>query len=213
MVDVLRRTHCYVSSANMTLTADVGDYSLDTNILAIEDIYMTSGGANFKMRRMSTTDLINERMYQLVTAPVTRYALNGANMIMFFPTPLQSDTLTIYYIPRPTALANPTDDPSTTTLGGIPSEYHYGLELYMQWKAADFVDDESSSSGETYRRMYLGDPTAPPGSEQRDGFIGTMKKDIRKKGGKHLAGIVLPPRTRRTYLPLPGVDVGSNYAY
>ena len=214
VIDVLKRTHCYVTSEQITLTPNVSDYDLqstNTEILAIEDIYMTSGGANFKMRRMSTTDLINERMYQLVTAPITRYALAGGNLLMFYPAPLQADKVTIYYIPRPTALASGTDDPSSVTLGGIPSEYHYGLELYMMWKAADAFDDESSSSGESYRRMYLGDPTAPPGTEQRDGFIGTMKKDIRKKGGKHLPGVVLPPRTRRTYLPLPGVDMGSQY--
>jgi hypothetical protein len=81
----------------------------------------------------------------------------------------------------------------------------------MQWKAGDAFDDESSSNGETYRRMYLGDPTAPPGSEQRDGFIGTMKKDMRRKGGKHLAGISIPPRSRRIYVANPGVDVGSSY--
>jgi hypothetical protein len=59
----------------------------------------------------------------------------------------------------------------------------------MMWKAAEMFDDESSSNGETYRRMYLGDPNTPPGTEQRDGFIGTMKKDMRRKGGKHLAGV------------------------
>lgn len=211
---MLRRTHCYIKSETITLTANVGDYDLQSTnpeILAIDDLYLSSGGTNFRVRRESTTDILNLRMYQVVTAPVQRYALSGANLLMVFPTPIQADVFTVYYVPRPTALASGTDDPSSVTLGGIPKEYHYGLELYMQWKAGDAFDDESSSSGETYRRMYLGDPTAPIGTEQRDGFIGTMKKDIRRKGGKHLAGVNLPPRTRRTYLPLPGVDVGSYY--
>lgn len=212
---MLRRTHCYVKSETFTLTPNVGDYDLQTSnpeILAIEDIYLTSqSGGNFVVHRRETTEIINLRLFQATTSPMTLYALSGANLLMVYPTPLTADTLTLYYVPRPTALANPTDDPSTTTLGGIPKEFHYGLELYMQWKAGDFVDDESSSSGESYRRMYLGDPTAPPGTQQRDGFIGSMKKDIRRKGGKHLAPATLPPKQRKLYLPNPGVDVGSLY--
>jgi hypothetical protein len=195
----------------MNLTAGQGDYNLDTGILAIEDIYATSSGSNFRLSRKSSTDLINLRLFSVTTSPAQMYALSGANLIMLYPAPLTSDVLTVYYVPRPTALSGATDDPSSLTLGGIPSEFHYGLELYMMWKAAGAFDDESSSNGETYRRMYLGDPTAPPGTEQRDGFIGTTKKDIRRKGGKHLAGIQIPPRGRRIYVANPGVDTGSQF--
>jgi hypothetical protein len=214
VIDMLRRTHCYIKSEAISLTAGTSDYDLQSTnkeILAIEDIYTTSAGSNYRMKRLSTTDLLNLRLYSVNSSPTAMYALGGANLLMLYPTPLTADTLTFYYVPRPTALAAGTDDPSSVTLGGIPSEFHYGLELYMQWKAADAFDDESSSSGETYRRLYLGDPGAPPGTEQRDGFIGTMKKDVRKKAGKHLGGIVLPPRNRRSYIPQPGVDVGSPY--
>jgi hypothetical protein len=211
VVDMLRRTHCYVTSATMSLTSGQGDYTLDTGILAIEDIYTTSSGSNFRLSRKSSTDLVNLRLFSVTTSPEQMYALSGANLLMLYPSPLQADVLTIYYVPRPTALSNATDDPSTLSLGGIPSEFHYGLELYVQWKAGDAFDDESSSSGESYRRMYLGDPTAAPGTEQRDGFIGTMKKDMRRKGGKHLAGIQIPPRGRRIYVANPGVDTGSQY--
>lgn len=209
-VDILLRTHCFIESTQMTMTPGVGDYELDPSIMALEDLFLVSGGANFRVRRLSTTDLINLRLFQVNSAPIQMYALNGANMLMVYPTPLNADVLNVYYVPYPTQMTDPTDDPSNTA--GIPVEYHYGLELYMMWRGADFVDDESSSSGETYRRYYLGDPNAPPGSEQRDGFVGTMKKNIRKKGGKHLAGVLIPPRNRRIYIPQPGVDVGSQYA-
>jgi hypothetical protein len=193
------------------MTANDGDYRLDPSILAIDDIYMVSGTNNYRIQRLSTTDLLNRRLLTTASSPVQVYALNGIDLLMVYPAPTQADTLTIYYVPKPTALANPTDDPSSAALGGIPSEYHYGLELYMMWKAADATDDEGSQRGETYRRMYLGDPNTPPGTEQRDGFVGTMKKDVRRKGGKHLAGVTIPPRTRRVYQQNPGVDVGSLY--
>lgn len=215
VVDMLMRTHCYVDSDTLDLVANQSDYdllSLKPEWLAIEDIYTTSGGANYRLTRLSTTDLINLRLFSVTTSPEQMFALSGANLLLLYPTPGQADVLTVYYIPRPTALSATTDDPSTASLGGIPSEFHYGLELYMQWKAADAFDDESSGNGESYRRMYLGDPTAPPGTEQRDGFIGTMKKDIRKKGSKHLAPILIPPRSRRIFVANPGVDTGSQFA-
>lgn len=212
VIDMLLRTHCYVASTTISLTAGTGDYTLDSTILAIEDIYLTSGGANFRVSRKSTTDIINLRLFSVTSSPMQLYAVAGSNLLMIYPSPVQNnDTLSIYYVPRPTALSGGTDDPSGSTTGGIPSEFHYGLELYMQWKAADAFDDASSQNGETYRRAYLGDPSAPPGSEQRFGFIGTMKRDLRAKGGKHLGGILIPPRSRRIYLPNPGVDVGSQY--
>jgi len=207
---MLKRTHCYVKSATMATSAGVGDYDLDSGILAIEDIYSTSSGANFRLTRKSSTDLVNLRLFSVNSSPEQYYAVSGANLLMLYPAPLTSDTITTYYVPRPAALSGANDDPSSTLLGGIPSEFHYGLELYMMWKAASMFDDEPSSNGESYRREYLGDPTAPPGSAQRDGFIGTMKKDLRRKGGKHLAGIVLPSK-RRGYAPNPGVDTGSLY--
>jgi hypothetical protein len=209
---MLRRTHCYIAPATLTMTPNVGDYRLDPSVIAIDDIYMTSNGQNNRVWRKSTTDLVNLRVFQTSSgAPVQYYAMSGADLLMVYPAPTQADTITVYYVPKPTALSAPTDDPSTAILGGIPSEYHYGLELYMMWKAGDAFDDEGSQNGETYRRMYLGDPNSPPGTEQRDGFVGTMKKDVRKKGGKHLGGITIPPRNRRVYVPNPGVDVGSRY--
>lgn len=213
VLDILLRTHCYVTTTTITLTANVGDYTLDDGILAIEDIYLNSNGANFRVRRLATTDLINLRLFSVTSAPIQMYALSGANLLMVYPSPLQPDVLHIYYVPRPTAMSSDSDDPSLTTYGGIPEEFNYGLELYAQWKAADMLDDSSSSNGETYRRLYLGDPTAPPGSEQRFGFIGTMKRDLRAKGGKHLAGVLIPPRNRRIYVPQPGFDVGSQTIY
>lgn len=206
---MLLRTHCYVSSTTISLTAGTADYTLSNTILAIEDVYLVSNGANFRVRRLSSTDVINLRLFSVTSSPMQFYATSGANLLLLYPTPAANDTLNIYYIPRPTALSSGSDDPSSASLGGIPSEFHYGLELYMMWKAGDAFDDASSNNGETYRRAYLGDPTAPMGSEQRFGFIGTMKRDIRAKGGKHLGGIFPPPRSRRIYIPNPGVDVGS----
>src|SRR3954471_849154 len=116
---MLRRTHCYIKTDTLNLVANQGDYDLLTlkpSWLAIDDIYLTSSGSNFRIRRMATTDLINLRLFQTSTSPVQMYALGGANMLMVYPTPAQTDTLTVYYVAKPTALANANDDPSSATL-------------------------------------------------------------------------------------------------
>ena len=214
VIDMLRRTHVYVTTDTLNLTPGTGDYDLLTlkpGWLAIEDIYTTSSNSNFRLQRLSTTDLINLRLFSVTTSPEKMWSLSGANLLMLYPAPIQSDVLTVYYVPKPTALSGNTDDPSSASLGGIPTEFHYGLELYMQWKAGDAFDDESSQSGETYRLAYEGNPNARPGSPAGDGFIGTMLKDIRRKGGKHLGPALIPPRSRRIYVANPGVDTGSQY--
>lgn len=214
VLDMLRRTRCYVTTDTLNLTSGTGDYDLLTlkpSWLEILDIYSTSGGANFRLQRLNPTDLINLRLFSVTSSPEKMWALEGANLLMFYPSPLAADQVTVYYVPKPTAMSNTTDDPSSATFGGIPTEFHYGLELYMQWKAADAFDDESSQNGETYRRMYLGDPTARPGSAQGKGFIGTMREDILRKGGRHMGPALIPPRSRRIYVQNPGVDVGSLY--
>ena len=212
VIDMLMRTHCYIDTATMALTSGQGDYDMDASILAIEDIYASSSGSNFRLTRKSSTDLINLLIFSVTTSPEQYYAVAGTNMLMLYPAPLLADTLTIYYVPRPDPLVSPNDDPSNISLGGIPPEFHYGLELYMQWKAGDAFDDESSQSGETYRILYEGNQNARPGSYAGDGFIGEMKKNIRRKGGKHLGPALIPPRSRRIYVPNPGVDTGSQYS-
>jgi len=155
VVNVLRRTRCYVVSSTTTLTAGQGDYTLDTDILLAMNVYLTSQGTSWPLERIPTEELLDLR-HQNVSAssPVQYYAINGANMIMVYPIPSQADVLTFYHVPRPTAMSSGSHDPSNTTYGGIPTEYHKAIELYMCAEAADDDDDQSSAQGQRYRDLY-----------------------------------------------------------
>ena len=154
VVNVLRRTKCYVVSATTSLTAGTGDYTLDADILLSTNVYLTSQGTSWPLERISTEELLDLR-HQNVSAssPVQYYALNGANMLMVHPIPSSADTLTFYYVPRPAALTTGTDDLSGSTFG-IPAEYHKAVEFYMCAEAADDDDDQSSAQGQRYRDLY-----------------------------------------------------------
>lgn len=131
------------------------------------------------------------------SSPVFSYALEGANLLLLYPVPSVADTLTLYYTPVPTAMANASDDPSTATYGGIPTVLHRGIELFALWKMADEMDDAGSQQGASYRQMYEG-----PG-----GFLTETRKYLRDLGGSQLGPATMPPRGRRVYVPNPGVDL------
>lgn len=187
VVDMLRKTHCYVISDTMgPLTIGTGDYDLDSSILAIDEVYMgpASASGGHTLERISSGEMISMRAYaSSAQGSPLFYALMGANRLLLSPIPAAADTLTIYQVPRPTAMSSGSHDPSNGTYGGIPAEFHDGLELYAEGRLASLADDASSAQGVRYQNDYKA-------------FIREMKGDLQLKGGKRLARI-LPPARRR----------------
>jgi hypothetical protein len=156
VIETLLALKCYVISATMATSVGAADYQLDAGILDIQDILVADVSSQaWSMQHVDPDEILYMRRVTVATsAPPRFYALNGANMLMVYPTPSEVDTFTIYYVPRPTALANPTDDPSTATLGGIPSEYHKLVEWWALSEAGDFADDASAQQGMTYLQKF-----------------------------------------------------------
>lgn len=177
--DVLLRTHCKVAKATMTLTVGSGDYTLDTGILTTIDVYLTSTGTDYCLERATPPEILAARRNSSSNIPY-RYAVAGANLLMLYPTPSTADTLTIYYVPRPTALTAGTDTPSD-----VPAEQHKLIEWYALWRMADYDDDGSSQQGERYRGMY-------------EGGLREFRRLIQRKGGSRLAPATLRTRRRIT---------------
>ena len=177
MIDILRRTRCYVDSTTITLTAGTTDYQLDTGILAIRTLYATGSSSNMVLEQIGEEHLTELQLASSTESdPVTYYSLLGANLLSVWPPPASSTTITIRYVPRPTAMSGASDDPSTATYGGIPAEWHYGIELYALWKMADSIDDQSSSQGERYRVLY-------EGADGRGGYLAQIRAEMHRKAG------------------------------
>jgi hypothetical protein len=183
---VLEDTRCYVKKTDYTAfdgTSD--DYTLDTGILDVVELFLTSSGTRYALARVSVQELIERRRVGAPGgSPTSYYAVTGANLIMFYPPPGASDTLSVYIIPVPTALSSPTDDPSTNALGGVPSILHEAIFFYACSRCASYDDDQTSAQGQRYRDWY-------------DKEIVRYHKILREKGGSRNARAIVNEKRRK----------------
>ena len=189
VTDVLLRTHCKVSSATLTLTSGTEDYTLDTNILRIIDMFVTSDLQDYAMERKTVAEILAlRRSVASNTSPSRYYAVAGSNLLMVYPTPSSADVVTMYYVPRPATLSTGSDTPSE-----IPSEFHKLVEWYALSEAADYDDDGSSNVGANYLARY-------------EKGIAEAKAAISRKGGRPARAI--PGRRPRIGPSVPSQDIG-----
>lgn len=150
VVDFLLRTGCKVTSSTLTLTAGTSDYTIDTGILHIVDLYLTSAGDVFTPNRVSHFELLElRRANSVASSPSMKYAVMGSNLLLVYPTPDAADVLTMYSVPRPVTLSAGANTPSE-----IPAEFHPAVELYALARLASMRDDQTSAQGQRYTDAY-----------------------------------------------------------
>lgn len=167
--DVLLRTKVKVVSRTVALTVGSVDYTLDDEVLLIRAAYV-SGEA--PMERVSPDEMDWLRAASPSTSsPVRRYALDGNDLFMVYPSPASATTVNMRVVFKPTEMSADTHDPSNATYGGIPVEFHPVLADYMFWKAASHDDDGSSAQGTRYKEQY-------------EEGLGRIRKVVSLKGGR-----------------------------
>lgn len=173
----LRETKINVRLASLNATAGSANYTLDTDILAMQAVwYSPAADAQSALLQPSTPeDLVNMRLLADTTLPPRYYALAGANTLMLHPTPASGDVLHILYVPRHTALSATADTPSATANGNIPAEYHVILESYVKWKACEAEDHRMSQFGNVFKTEW-------------DTGVAKVRAEVKKK-----AGVNIPP--------------------
>ena len=191
VVDVLLRSRCNVNLATITTTANVGDYTLPTSILAVQDLTYSDTTGVRQLRRITPEEILRRRFVAYPGAIVSAYALNGSDMLMLSPSPTSVNTISLYYVPRPLPMSSASHDPSDDAYGGIPLEYQKAVELYAMAEAAEFTDHQPSGFGGNYRQLY----------EQK---LIEIKRGMRHKGGRSLGPVILGRRSPAT---------GSNSMY
>lgn len=195
VVDFLRRTKMHTRLASMALTAGQYSYELDTDILAMKDLWIDpSSGTSALLEPKNASDILYMRTLVSSPAfPTMYYSLEGANMLLLHPAPSSSaDTLHILYVPRPAAMSVTADTPSATANGGIPAEFHPALESYAKWKAAEHADRQDAQK---FQQDY------------QIGVIEAMKSTT-TKAGVRLSGIKWGKRNQSVIPSTPGTDVG-----
>lgn len=195
VVQFLRETKLNVALAALSVTADQGNYTLDTDILAMQALwYSPADSQSALMVALAPETLIQRRLFESgENTPPRYYALAGANTLMLWPTPTaSSETLHILYVPRPDALASTADSPAATANGSIPEEYHTILEAYAKWKACEAEEHKPSENGMVFQREW-------------QAGVAQVRGDIKKKAGIDMPAVRLG---RPRNLPAaPGVDV------
>jgi len=191
----LRETKLNVATASLAVTAGTADYTLDTDILAMQALwYAPTDGQSALMIPLSPEALTQRRLFDTgESTPPRYYALAGANTLMLWPNPTTStETLHILYVPRPVALAATADNPATSANGNVPAEYHTILEAYAKWKACEAEEHKPSENGAVFQREW-------------QAGVAQVRGDIKKKAGMNVPTVRLGwPR----YVPAsPGVDI------
>jgi hypothetical protein len=175
--EVLLETRCYIKKATYALTASEGDYDLqkaaDPGLayLAIDRFVDSNNRPLLRIERDELFEL--RRASATASSGQRRYALSGANMLHIWPAPGSAETLTVWYVPRPTEMTTSGHDPSDPTYGGIPAEYHEALEFYALWRLASYDDDISSNQGDRYFGQY-------------QVWLAKIKKGMHRKGGPRM---------------------------
>ena len=199
VLQFLKSTKINVRTASMAVTADQGDYTLDTDILSMEDLYVdpASGNEEQLLRKTSSSDITEMRLREAsADVSVMYYALEGAHTLLLYPSPQSSsDTLHMRYVPRPTSsLAATADSPSATAYGNIPEEFHPALLSYILWKACEAEDHRPSEFGLKHQAEW-------------ERQIAKTRSDLNRKTGVMSAPAKWGRRPQRNFAT-PGTDLG-----
>lgn len=175
VVDVLLRTHCRSEIGDMGLTAGIAEYRIDTNILAILNGRVSSLAGLGDYTVVTMSEVLDMQVVNLVGGGTEKFIAIEGDMMIVQPTPTTGDTIRFVYIARPQNMTNDTDDPSNATFGGIPPEYHYGIEDFMNWKAATYDQRRGSPvSAKDFHDIYIAN-------------CATIRKNVKRKQGRGLA--------------------------
>jgi hypothetical protein len=178
VVQFLRETKINVRPASLAVTADQDDYTLDTDILAMQAMwYQPAAGSTSMMIAISPEEMYERRMVTSDGGPPQFYALSGAHTLLLSPPPSSdSDAIHMLYVPRPAAMSATSDTPSASANGNIPAEYHTILEAYTKWKAGEAEEHRPSENGLQFQ------------AEWERGIV-KVKAEVRRKAGPVIGSV------------------------
>ena len=152
-IDVCSRLDLGATSVTKNLTSGTTQYDFSTDwsitlekLLAVR--YLQSGSTySYGVTPASNLAEVLDLNQAGVVGFIRLYYLLGEDTIIFSPAPSTGDQVTLYYVPRPTALSAAGDIPSQ-----IPSQFQFRcLAYYGAWMLAD---NEDSAFAEGYHAKY-----------------------------------------------------------
>lgn len=157
VIDVLSRTRCTVRCVDIRVLANVSEYVVTNQILALVDI---EDGLT-KVARSSTS----QPSFTMIRSDILRVQ----------PTPSEDGEIQVWAVKRPQPMVADTDDPMMEQFGAVPDEFQDAIVLKALWVGGDYADDASSSQGERFRILY-------EGQDGRGGRLAQIKSQVNKRG-------------------------------
>lgn len=196
----LRDTKLNKRTATLAVTAGTGDYTLDTDIISFEDLWIEPANSSDQQRlleRRSSADIRQMRIFEAAEDVSSMYyALDGEHLLMLYPAPVSSsDELHMVYVPKPTSTLSATaDTPASTAYGNIPTKYHPVLESYVKWKACEAEEHRPSDNGLSFQAEY-------------ERGVAKVRADLSRRSGIMASPAKWGRRNKR--IPTrPGIDLG-----
>lgn len=150
VVDVLLETHCRLEIGELATQNGVGDYRVDSDVLAVKDIDPV-GGLDIEL--VSLDQILDARRASNVPGSAIWLSIQG-DLFSIYPTPSAAQTIKYYYVHRPTPMTLDSHDPSLEAYGGIPEEFHRAIRAYMNWQAAMYDEKQAPMPADQYLALY-----------------------------------------------------------
>jgi hypothetical protein len=150
VIDILLETHVRVELGELTLTAGVNDYRVDSSVMAVKEIDPT-GGVDAQL--VTSDEIYDRRRASDVPDSLFQLAITG-DLFQVWPTPSQTQVIKYVYVARPTPMTNDAHDPSQETYGAIPEEFHPGIQAYMEKQAAMYDEKRAPFGPVEYEQAY-----------------------------------------------------------
>ena len=141
VVYVLMETHIFVQIGTVTLTAGVGDYRTDHSMLAIRNKEISGDAGVHTLEQVSFETLLDYRRVS-ASSPARYFAIQGHDLFSVAGDPTTAETITYFYVPKPSEMSSGSHDWTTATYGGLPSWAQDAVEAYMLWRCARRNDKE-----------------------------------------------------------------------
>lgn len=149
--DLCVDTEAIQTASTMDLTANEATYTLPSAVVRIKWMFVTpvSGSRSMALEPTTMEQILLRRMGQGSNSDVGSvqfYALNGHNLIDFYPTPASADTITMYYVALPAGLSNDDDVPEISE--------PYASKILEYGALAEGADFKRDPSEQQYRALY-----------------------------------------------------------
>lgn len=146
--DAAMLCEAFVTTSNITAAAS-GTQTLPSAVRRIKGMYVSAGGVQYQpMQPVSLEEILERRVGATSGTPgtPTLYALLGLSQFEVYPTPIGTETISIYYSRAPVVLSGDSDVPE------LPEPFASKLLEYGALaEAADFKRDDALQG---YQQRY-----------------------------------------------------------